>query len=465
MQRHVQNARVFYTKNICVLKEAWLFCIFNGCVKNIFYENYYILIIIKNKIICGTACNKLYCILLILYQMSHIQKYDVIVVGGGPAGSSAALQAANGGASVLMVEKEPQIATTVRTSGVTWMDTVTEFGIPERCYNPIKNYGFYSPNNSVILHDKIHRAVVLDVRSTYRWLATQAENAGVKIHTGITIKKATRNDDNSITISGTDNTLACGRIIVDASGFSGVIAQSLGLAQQWRRFGVGAEYEMHAENIDIETWWLMVGSMYSPAGYAWIFPVGGDLVRVGVGVAKPESTADPREILDKILHEKTGPVASLGHLEMSEYHYGLIPNGGIDRKSVHNGVILVGDSAGQSNPLVLEGIRFAIRFGRLAGDAAAAAIHNPDNAESLLSSYEVGWRKMAEARIRSAYKVQNRWLALSDEKWDEELNIIKELNVDEFLDFVRADFTMSKIIKMTLRHPRLAVRQLFRLVQ
>ena len=397
--------------------------------------------------------------------MSNTQKYDVIVVGGGPAGSSAALQAASGGASVLMIEKESQIATTVRTSGVTWMDTVTEFKIPQRCYNPIKNYGFYSPNNSVLLRDKTHRAVVLDVRSTYRWLASQAESAGVDIDTGITIKKAIRNNDDTITVNGTDNTSVRGRIIVDASGFSSVIAQSMGLARQWGRFGVGAEYEMHAENVDRETWWLMVGSMYSPAGYAWIFPVGGDLVRVGVGIAKPESAADPREILDTILHKKLGPVANLGHLEPSEYHYGLIPNGGIDRKSVHNGVILVGDSAGQSNPLVLEGIRFAIRFGRMAGAAAAAAIHNPDDAESLLSSYEADWRKMAEARIRSAYKIQRRWLALSDKKWDSELDIIKELNVDEFLDFVRADFTMSKIIKMTLHHPRLAVRQLFKLLR
>lgn len=419
---------------------------------------------LKNTVIRNASCNKLYDVSSVLYQMSDMQKYDVIVVGGGPAGSSAALQAANGGASVLMVEKEPQIATTVRTSGVTWMDTVTEFGIPKRCYNPIKNYGFCSPNNSAILRDKTHRAVVLDVRSTYRWLASQAGKAGATIQTGVAIKKATRNDDSTVTISGTGNTVAQGKIIVDASGFSSVVAQSLGAAQQWRRFGVGAEYEMHAEDVDTETWWLMVGSMYSPAGYAWIFPVGGDLVRIGVGIAKPESAADPREILDDILQKRIGPVASLGHLDISEYHYGLIPNGGIDRKSVHDGMILVGDSAGQSNPLVLEGIRFAIRFGRMAGDAAAAAIHDPDNAEQILSSYETGWRRMAEARIRSAYKVQNRWLALSDEGWDRELDIIKELSVDEFLDFIRADFKMSKIIKMALRHPRLAVRQLFKLV-
>ena len=393
-----------------------------------------------------------------------METYDVVVVGGGPAGSSAAMRAAAGGASVLLLEREPQIATSVRTSGVTWADTVAEFGIPQRCYNPIKNYGFCSPNNEVVVRDSTHRAVVLDVRATYRWLAERAADAGARIRTGVSVRGAEREGDCTAITCG-DGTRARARIVVDASGFSGVVSQSLGLAPAWRRFGAGAEYEMHAERVDSETWWLMVGSMYSPAGYAWIFPVGGDLVRIGVGVAKPESSADPRAILDQMLKNRTGPVAGLGRLEEFEYHYGLIPNGGIDRKSVYDGIMLVGDNAGQSNPLVLEGIRFAIRFGRLAGDTAAAAISSNDCSESSLSVYEAEWRGAAEARIRSAYRVQDRWLGLSDGRWDEELDTIKCLSADEFLDFIRADFGMSRMVRLAMRHPRLAVRQLFGLVR
>ena len=60
-------------------------------------------------------------------------------------------------------------------------------------------------------------------------------------------------------------------------------------------FGVGAEYEAEVENVNQDTWWLMVGQMYSPAGYAWIFPLGKNLVRIGVGVGKPESEVDPTQ--------------------------------------------------------------------------------------------------------------------------------------------------------------------------
>lgn len=393
--------------------------------------------------------------------------YDVVVVGGGPAGSSAALAAADAGASVLVLEREPEIATTVRTSGVTWMETVREFGIPRSCYNPVRNYGFCSPNNQVVVRDTKYGAAVLDVRATYRWLAEQARRAGSRICTGVTVRGAAR-EGSGICVRGTGpegDVWVGGRVVVDASGFGGVVARSLGVVGAWKRFGLGAEYEMRAETVCRDTWWLMVGERYSPAGYAWIFPTGDDAVRVGVGVGKPECARDPREILDRIVRDRTGPVGDLGETHVLEYHRGFIPNDGIGRRSVHDGLILVGDSAGQANPLVLEGIRYAIRFGRMAGEVAASAARSGDTSAEGLKPYEVRWRKAAESRISAAYRVQKRWLGLSDHMWDRELDTIRCLAADEFLDFVKADFGFSRMARLAARHPRLAVRQLFGLAR
>ena len=126
---------------------------------------------------------------------------------------------------------------------------------------------------------------------------------------------------------------------------------------------------------------------------------------------------------------------------------------------------MVGDSAGQANPLVLEGIRYAIKFGRVAGKVAADAIKLGDTSKESLYPYEENWRKEIESKIKSAGKVQDRWIGLSDEEWDKELDIIKELKSEEFLDFIKADFGLSNMLKLATRHPKLAVRQLFNLVK
>lgn len=396
-------------------------------------------------------------------------EFDIVVVGGGPAGSSAAYMASKSGAKVALIEKEQEIAETVRTSGVTWIDTIDEFKIPRDCYNPINNYGFQSPHNEVVISDHKPRAAVLDVRKTYRWLAKNACKQGTSLFVGTVVSGVIKNEMGNVigvkTETSNTNIDFYGKIIIDASGFQSIVARSAGHVTRWNKFGVGAEYEMGVEDIDDSTWWLMVGTSFSPAGYAWIFPLSKNRVRVGVGIAKPNSPLDPKARLDELIKKKKSHIQDLGEMRVLEYHYGLIPNEGLSRKTVHNNLILVGDSAGQANPLVLEGIRYSIRFGRMAGKVAVDAIKNNDTSSSALSKYEEDWRSKIQSKIKSAGKVQQRWLNLSDEDWDKELDIIKELDVDEFLDFIRADFGLSRMIKLATHHPKLAVRQLFDLVK
>jgi digeranylgeranylglycerophospholipid reductase len=399
--------------------------------------------------------------------LSDELSYDIVVVGAGPAGSSAAFSAAKAGLRVALIEKEETVAQTVRTSGVTWMDAVNEFEIPAHCYNPVKNYVFYSPNNQVSIKSDTPKAAVLDVRKTYRWLAEKAQKQDAELFLNTTITGATR-ISGKISLDAVSSKREMkfeAKVVIDASGFQSVVGKSLGLISQWKRFGVGAEYEARVENSESDTWYLMVGQQYSPAGYAWIFPLNKNIVRIGIGVGKPESPLDPTERLKEIIDKKLGPIAKLGKITPIEFHYGLIPNDGLSRKTVFDNLILVGDSAGQANPLVLEGIRYSIKYGRHAGQVAASAISKNDATEKSLKPYEDLWKKEIYAKITSAAKVQSRWLGLSDRQWDQELDIIKELSIDEFLDFIKADFGLANILKLATHHPKIAVRQLFNMVK
>jgi len=395
--------------------------------------------------------------------------FDVVVVGGGPAGSSAAHMAAKNGCTVALIEKEKEIAQTVRTSGVTWISDIKKFGIPEECYNPIKKFSFCSPKNSVKISGEIAKAAVLDVRKTYRFLANRAKTSGSELFTSTNVTEVLKDNTGKcvgvIAKSDGKQIQFNSKVVIDASGFVSVIAKELGYVTQWKKFGAGAEFEVKTEKLEHDNWWLMVGQEYSPAGYAWIFPTSKDTARIGVGIGKPDSDVDPTVRLNELLEKKLGPIKDLGNIEKIEFHYGLIPNDGVSRKTVYDNLILVGDSAGQANPLVLEGIRYAIRFGEVAGQVAADAIKNGDTTEASLNPYEKEWKRAIESKINSAGKVQNRWVGLTDDEWDKELSIIEELTADEFLDFIRADFGVSKMVKLATHHPKMIVRQLFNMVK
>ncbi len=395
------------------------------------------------------------------------ERCDIAIVGGGPAGLSAAYSAARDGAKVVVFEKDEAIAHSVRTSGVTWIPEMERLGIPARYYNPVQNYRFVSPSNDIMISGSSPKSCVLDVRGTYQHLAFLAAEAGAKIMVKSNVINVLK--EGSSRVAGVKASTPKGdmtvqsKLVIDASGFSASVARRAGAAGEWKRYGVGAEYECYCDDIDSATWILMVGRQYSDAGYAWIFPLSKNRVRIGVGIGRPESSAEPLEKLHDILEKRAKPLDTFGKIQPVELHYGFIPNEGLRQNSVADGLIMVGDSAGQSNPLVLEGIRYAIEFGRLAGEVGARSLSYGASRESLLD-YEKAWKAKVESKIQSALKVQTRWLGLTDEEWDKEIEILRDMTVDEFLDFIKADFTAGKMMKLALHHPKLAARQLFNMI-
>ncbi len=394
--------------------------------------------------------------------------YDIAIVGGGPAGLSAAYTAAKAGAKVILFERDKSVGQFVRTSGVSWICEMKKLEIPEKLYNPIKNYRFVSHKNEITIKGSEYRSCVLDVRSLYQYLSFLAAKAGADISINSNVVDVLSSKNNN-RISGLivntpkGKTEVSTRLVIDASGFNSFVGRKLGYVSTWKRYGVGAEFECYCDQADPETWTLMVGSNYSPAGYAWLFPLSSNRVRIGVGIGKPESLIDPLKVLNNIIENKFKPLAELGIIQPIEYHYGYIPNQGARNCSVFEGLILVGDSAGQSNPLVLEGIRHAIEFGRLAGQIGSASLSSYCSKNSLMG-YEHEWKKQLSSRIESALRVQSRWIGLTDDEWDREISILRDMSVDEFIDFISSEFSPRKMIKLALNHPKLVARQLFNLI-
>ena len=394
-------------------------------------------------------------------------EYDIAVVGGGPAGLSSAYSSAREGCKVILFEKDDAIAHNIRTSGVSWIKEMEGLRIPRELYNPIRNFTFISPSNEVNIKGQNFTSCVLDVRKLYQYLATLAAEAGAKIMvksrvTGLFPNPQGRSYRLKVLTSG-GNLDIDAKLVIDASGFSSFIGRKLGFVNSWKKYGVGAEYECYCDSVDSETWYLMVGKQYSDAGYAWVFPLSKNRVRIGVGVGKPESHFDPNQKLNEIIERKLRPLDRLKNIQPLEFHFGFIPNDGSRTTTIADRFIMVGDSAGQSNPLVLEGIRYAIEFGRLAGMVGARSLSR-GSVKSSLEEYERIWKNKVQSKINSALKIQSRWMKFSDKDWDQEIEILRHMSVDEYLDFIRAEFSVTKMLRLALNHPQFAARQLFKSV-
>jgi digeranylgeranylglycerophospholipid reductase len=395
-----------------------------------------------------------------------MKKYDIVVVGGGPAGLSAAYSAARKNAKTIILEKDDSIGQNIRTSGVSWIEDMKRLEIPEIYYNPIKNFRIISPSKDIILYGSTPKSCVLDVRATYQYLATLAAREGAEISVRSEVQSAITHSNK---ITGILANTPKGKeqfdskLVIDASGFNTIVARRAGIANNWKRYGIGAEYECYCDEVDAETWILMVGDKYSDAGYAWIFPISKQRVRIGTGVGRPESVADPIKLLNSILEAKLKPLEELGNIQPIELHYGFIPNEGSRKSTIFDGLLLVGDSAGQANPLVLEGIRFAIEFGKIAGEIGAKSLLMGCTRESL-REYEILWKERVDSKIKSSLKVQSRWLRMNNDSWDREVEIIRQMTAEEFVDFIKAQFTTSKLMKLMLTHPHATAKQLFGLI-
>jgi digeranylgeranylglycerophospholipid reductase len=383
--------------------------------------------------------------------------YNVLVVGGGPAGLAAAEAAAKQGARTLLLERQNEIGYPIHTSGGSWVQDMKALHIPEHLYHPVTSVIFLSPHREVTFHYDTAVSCVVDVRGLYQHLAARAVAAGAQIRVRHTVEQALLEDKRIVGVTAkthmSERIDMHADVTIDASGFSRHIGIRTDMGSAFRRYGFGAEYDLYAPNYPQDELFLIMGSAYAPRGYAWVFPRGNGRVRLGVGVIHPDSPDDARAYLDHIMHGIPQLATKFKGASPLEYHTGLFPSEGVLESFSRDGLLLAGDSGGHGSTLVGEGIRFAIYSGQMAGEVAAEAVKAGDTSASALACFDRRWRTRFGRDMDIAYMVNKHIAAYDDAHWDSALDLLKRLTPAQAAQTLRGDFTASLIMGILARNP------------
>jgi digeranylgeranylglycerophospholipid reductase len=363
--------------------------------------------------------------------------YDVIVVGAGPAGVSAAKAAALGDAKTLLLEKCPTIMankpcgeatsqTTFKTAGVEPKPSIVLNRAYARVYAPnmkfveIKDIGFLI-NKSLFIQE----------------IAAQAAEAGADIHVREEVVSVWRDGDVMRVKTNRDEYSA--KVVIGADGYNSAVARSLGIPT--------IQYVMvncKLECTDVVRFFL--GNDIAPGGYAWIFPKSEKIAEVGIGVRG----APAKFYLDKFvkMFEK-----ELGNAKIIDYRGAPVPVGGMIKECILDGAMLIGDAAGMVIPLTGAGIHSSVAAGLAAGEVAAKACHEGDTSKKRLSEFYEKYEPWI-TRINKSLKV----MRALEKMTDDELNLLQTLlDASDILDLANG-LNVKRVATKLLTHPIFAIK-------
>jgi geranylgeranyl reductase family protein len=308
---------------------------------------------------------------------------DILVVGAGPAGASAAFAAARKGLTVVLVERKEKVGLPVRCAGFIPALLLGEAGVDrDVVVQAVREMKTYLPDGDI---KRTRAPGFIIMRDLFdQALARAAVDAGARL---MVSTRALSIDNGSVLIRDGNGAVANvhAGVIIGADGPHSTVGAWMG--HRNRTFLPAVQVQATLTRGMDHTEVYFDKEIYG--GYAWLFPKG-DQANVGLGLKKKTGH---RPSLKKCLQAFFDRLKREGKIKGRPYDWtvGWIPAEPL-KKMVHDHVLLVGDAAGQTHPITGAGISQAVTCGRMAGDTAARALELGDM--GLLTTYEEAWQDL-----------------------------------------------------------------------
>ena len=321
-------------------------------------------------------------------------KYDAIVIGAGPAGSSFAFHASRSGLRVLLVEKQREIGHTILCAeGVSseFLKLIKDKGHSRNFVARYVYGGILTYNGEKILDVSVNEPLgaVLERKIFDRYLAELAIKAGSDILINTKFIKAER-EKGLVKVylrSHGEDIVLSAPLLIGADGPASSVSKSLGLFTPYDKEDDYFTVQVYAYCDEIKDNYLYfgIGDAIAPNGYAWIFPKGGGFANVGVGIPGTRDGLDT--YLKNFLKKHCSTYKILGET------YGVVPTKFHKRPIYGNNVLILGDAARLADPLTGGGIANAYISGIAASEVASFAKKMGDYSRKALRLYEKKLKK------------------------------------------------------------------------
>jgi digeranylgeranylglycerophospholipid reductase len=358
-------------------------------------------------------------------------KYDIIVVGAGPAGSTAARVAAEAGARVLLLEKDRDIGVPVRCA-----EAVSKDGVENILQRPIESrwiadeinrFKFVAPDGTIVYPQVKMTGYVLHRRLFDYDLAKWAASKGVTVLTRAYVCGLLEREGyiNGVVCQyqGQVNQIEA-KVVIGADGVESRVGRWAGLDTTIRMGDMEtcSQVTIQSNLIKSGVCEFYFSQKDFPGGYAWVFPNGKDTANVGLGIAgNLVRRKSPQQRMNEFMDKYYPGAAILSHT------VGGVPCANRPKKISGDGFLLAGDAAFQSNPMTGGGITSGMAGAKIAGKVAAEAVRLGNFSEKYFRQYEKEWDRIGGSNQKLYYKVKEGIKLLSDEKLNDTAKVINNI--------------------------------------